>query len=66
MYILVLQVPHVNRTDCQLIGISEDGFVSPLTENGNTEDNLRLPTEEPLLTQVCGLLALVLGSSCDV
>ena len=27
MYIVVLQVPHVNRTDYQLIDISEDGFV---------------------------------------
>ena len=27
-YLSVLQVPHVNRTDYQLIDISEDGFVS--------------------------------------
>ncbi|KAK3440267.1 hypothetical protein EUGRSUZ_B00553 [Eucalyptus grandis] len=27
-------VPHVNRTDYQLIDISEDGFVSLLTETG--------------------------------
>lgn len=26
--IIELQVPHVNRTDYQLIDISEDGFVS--------------------------------------
>ncbi|KAF9614747.1 hypothetical protein IFM89_020580 [Coptis chinensis] len=45
-------VPHVNRTDYQLIDISEDGFVSLLTENGNTKDDLRLP-EEPLLTHPC-------------
>ncbi|KAH9777972.1 eukaryotic translation initiation factor 5A [Citrus sinensis] len=44
-------VPHVNRTDYQLIDISEDGFVSLLTENGNTKDDLRLPTDETLLTQ---------------
>ncbi|KAF9608025.1 hypothetical protein IFM89_004906, partial [Coptis chinensis] len=44
-------VPHVNRTDYQLIDISEDGFVSLLTENGNTKDDLRLP-EEPLLTHI--------------
>ncbi|THG10010.1 hypothetical protein TEA_024126 [Camellia sinensis var. sinensis] len=44
-------VPHVNRTDYQLIDISEDGFVSLLTENGNTKDDLRLPTDESLLTQ---------------
>ncbi|CAK9175729.1 unnamed protein product [Ilex paraguariensis] len=44
-------VPHVNRTDYQLIDISEDGFVSLLTENGNTKDDLRLPTDENLLSQ---------------
>ncbi|KAF3615425.1 Eukaryotic translation initiation factor 5A-4 [Capsicum annuum] len=45
-------VPHVNRTDYQLIDISEDGFVSLLTENGNTKDDLRLPTDENLLKQI--------------
>ncbi|XP_057481996.1 mitotic checkpoint protein BUB3.3-like [Actinidia eriantha] len=45
-------VPHVNRTDYQLIDISEDGFVSLLTENGNTKDDLKLPTDENLLTQI--------------
>ncbi|KAL0003772.1 hypothetical protein SO802_011333 [Lithocarpus litseifolius] len=45
-------VPHVNRTDYQLIDISEDGFVSLLTENGNTKDDLRLPTDDNLLTQI--------------
>ncbi|MBS2599652.1 hypothetical protein KFY57_26265, partial [Salmonella enterica subsp. enterica serovar Typhimurium] len=44
--------PHVTRTDYQLIDISEDGFVSLLTENGNTKDDLRLPTDESLLTQI--------------
>ncbi|RLN41165.1 mitotic checkpoint protein BUB3.3-like [Panicum miliaceum] len=45
-------VPHVNRTDYQLIDISEDGFVSLLTENGGTKDDLRLPTDEALLSQI--------------
>ncbi|CAL9170503.1 unnamed protein product [Musa hybrid cultivar] len=45
-------VPHVNRTDYQLIDISEDGFVSLLMENGNTKDDLRLPTDETLLAQI--------------
>ncbi|THU55633.1 hypothetical protein C4D60_Mb11t08620 [Musa balbisiana] len=45
-------VPHVTRTDYQLIDISEDGFVSLLTENGNTKDDLRLPTDETLLPQI--------------
>ncbi|KAL0327145.1 UNVERIFIED_CONTAM: Eukaryotic translation initiation factor 5A-2 [Sesamum angustifolium] len=46
-----LQVPHVTRTDYQLIDISEDGFVR-LTENGNTKDDLRLPTDDNLLSQI--------------
>uniref|UniRef100_A0A0E0BT57 Translation initiation factor 5A C-terminal domain-containing protein n=1 Tax=Oryza glumipatula TaxID=40148 RepID=A0A0E0BT57_9ORYZ len=45
-------VPHVNRTEYQLIDISEDGFVSLLTENGNTKDDLRLPTDDNLLSQI--------------
>ncbi|XP_062204582.1 eukaryotic translation initiation factor 5A-5 isoform X1 [Phragmites australis] len=45
-------VPHVNRTEYQLIDISEDGFVSLLTENGNTKDDLRLPTDDTLLGQI--------------
>ncbi|CAL0325772.1 unnamed protein product [Lupinus luteus] len=44
-------VPHVNRTDYQLIDIAEDGFLSLLTENGNTKDDLKLPTDETLLAQ---------------
>ncbi|PWA43385.1 Eukaryotic translation initiation factor 5A [Artemisia annua] len=44
-------VLHVNRTDYQLIDISEDGFVSLLTENANTKDDLKLPTDDALLTQ---------------
>ncbi|KAK8993951.1 hypothetical protein V6N11_008162 [Hibiscus sabdariffa] len=45
-------VPHVNRTDYQLIDISEDGFVSLLTDSGDTKDDLRLPTDESLLKQI--------------
>jgi len=32
--------------------------VSLLTENGNTKDDLKLPTDDSLLTQVCTDLAL--------
>ncbi|PIN00360.1 Translation initiation factor 5A (eIF-5A) [Handroanthus impetiginosus] len=52
-------VPHVSRTDYQLIDISEDGFVSLLTESGNTKDDLRLPTDENLLAQVNLMVLLV-------
>lgn len=78
---IVLQVPHVTRTDYQLLDITEDGFVSIaasnvvllglvfqycgcllsnpkvfqvslLTDNGDTKDDLRLPTDDALLKQV--------------
>ncbi|XP_024006243.1 eukaryotic translation initiation factor 5A-3-like, partial [Eutrema salsugineum] len=45
-------VPHVNHTDYELIDISEDGFVSLLTDNGSTKDDVKLPTNEALLTQL--------------
>ncbi|KAL2957870.1 hypothetical protein AAZX31_18G174800 [Glycine max] len=45
-------VPHVNPIDYQLIDIAEDGFLSLLTKNGNTKDDLKLPTDESLLTQI--------------
>ncbi|GAA0186899.1 hypothetical protein Leryth_020557 [Lithospermum erythrorhizon] len=45
-------VPHVNRTDYQLIDIAEDGFVSLLTDSGQTKDDLKLPTDEALLKQM--------------
>ncbi|OWM74601.1 hypothetical protein CDL15_Pgr005181 [Punica granatum] len=43
-------IPHVTRTDYQLIDISEDGFESLLIENGKNKDDLRLPTDENLLS----------------
>ncbi|XP_040872540.1 uncharacterized protein [Glycine max] len=52
VFFFLFQVPHVNRTDYQLIDIAEDGFLSLLTENGNTKDDLKLPTDESLLTQI--------------
>ncbi|XP_074309676.1 eukaryotic translation initiation factor 5A-5 [Silene latifolia] len=45
-------VPHVNRTDYQLIDISEDDFVSLLTDNGGTKDDLKLPEDDKLLEQI--------------
>ncbi|KAF6147209.1 hypothetical protein GIB67_039339 [Kingdonia uniflora] len=56
-------VPHVTRIDYQLIDISEDGFVSLLTENGNTKDDLRLPDNDVLLTQLTSISLLFLTSS---
>ncbi|CAF2139459.1 unnamed protein product [Brassica rapa] len=45
-------VPHVNYTDYTFLYIFDDGFVSVLTENGPTKDDLKLPTDESLLTQI--------------
>ncbi|KAL1198366.1 Eukaryotic translation initiation factor 5A-2 [Cardamine amara subsp. amara] len=45
-------VPHVNRVDYQLIDISEDGFVSLLTDSGSTKDDLKLPTDDGLASQM--------------
>ncbi|KAH9626164.1 hypothetical protein KSS87_017688 [Heliosperma pusillum] len=45
-------VPHVNRTDYQLIDISEDDYVSLLTDNGGTKDDLKLPEDDKLLEQI--------------
>ncbi|KAL8248581.1 hypothetical protein R6Q59_005449 [Mikania micrantha] len=59
-------VPHVNRTDYQLIDISEDGFVSLLTESGGTKDDLRLPTDDTLLTQVAHDFIFLFYVACIV
>lgn len=37
-------VPHVSRTDFTLLDISDDGFVSLMSENGDTKDDLTLPS----------------------
>lgn len=36
-------VPHVSRSDYTLIDISDDGFVSLMTDSGDTKDDLTLP-----------------------
>ena len=36
-------VPHVSRTEYTLIDISDDDFVSLMTESGDTKDDLTLP-----------------------
>eukprot|EP00921_Rhytidocystis_pertsovi_P006105 GHVQ01010375.1.p1 GENE.GHVQ01010375.1~~GHVQ01010375.1.p1 ORF type:complete len:163 (+),score=30.20 GHVQ01010375.1:164-652(+) len=39
-----MEVPVVKRTEYQLIDITEDGFVSLLTDSG-TKDDLKMPTD---------------------
>ena len=36
-------VPHVTRQDYTLLDVSDDGFVSLMTEGGDTKDDLTLP-----------------------
>ncbi|GJN10540.1 hypothetical protein PR202_ga28640 [Eleusine coracana subsp. coracana] len=45
-------IPHVTRVEYQLIDVSEDGFVSLLTESGGTKDDLRLPADDALSAQI--------------
>jgi translation initiation factor 5A len=39
-----VDVPHVSRTDYTLLDIGDDGFVSLMTEGGDTKDDLQLPS----------------------
>lgn len=39
-----VDVPHVSRTDYTLLDITDDGFVSLMTEGGDTKDDLQLPS----------------------
>lgn len=41
----------IDRTDFQLIDIIEDGFVSLLADNGNTKDDLRLPSRSKTILE---------------
>lgn len=41
-----IDVPNVSRIDFQLIDISDDGYVSLMTDKGDTRDDLRLPEGE--------------------
>eukprot|EP00047_Mylnosiga_fluctuans_P001254 m.219528 g.219528 ORF g.219528 m.219528 type:complete len:159 (-) comp10182_c0_seq1:86-562(-) len=41
-----MNVPVVTRTDYQLVDISDDGFMSLMSEDGTTRDDLRVPEGE--------------------
>lgn len=47
-----IDVPNVSRIDFQLIDISDDGFVTLMTDKGDTRDDLRLPSDNELATKI--------------
>ena len=47
-----IDVPNVNRSDYQLLDISDDGFVSLLDDKGDIRDDLRMPTDEELAKKI--------------
>ncbi|GBE60513.1 translation elongation factor IF5A [Babesia ovata] len=40
-----MEVPHVKRTEYQLISVDDDGFVSLLNPDGTCKDDLQLPRD---------------------
>lgn len=47
-----INVPNVNRSDFQLLDISDDGFVSLLDDKGDIRDDLRMPADEELAAKI--------------
>uniref|UniRef100_A0A7S3IA05 Eukaryotic translation initiation factor 5A n=1 Tax=Fabrea salina TaxID=342563 RepID=A0A7S3IA05_9CILI len=41
-----IDVPNVDRKDYTLVNIEEDGFLSLMTEEGDTKEDLKLPDDE--------------------
>ncbi|KAJ6102087.1 Eukaryotic translation initiation factor 5A [Penicillium sp. IBT 16267x] len=50
-----MDVPIVHRREYQLLDISEDGFLSLLTEDGDLKDDVKVPEEEGLNTKLMAL-----------
>jgi len=41
-----MEVPNVTRKEYQLLDISEDGFLSLMSDDGSTKDDVKLPEGE--------------------
>ncbi|KAL2206616.1 translation initiation factor 5A [Sarocladium strictum] len=41
-----MDVPHVTRREYQLLDISDDGFLSLMTDDGETKDDVKMPDGE--------------------
>lgn len=47
-----IDVPNVSRIDYTLIDISDDGFVTLMTDKGDTRQDLHLPTDPELAAKI--------------
>ncbi|XP_003737205.1 eukaryotic translation initiation factor 5A [Galendromus occidentalis] len=47
-----IDVPNVNRSDYQLLDISDDNFVSLMDDKGDIRDDLRMPADEELAKKI--------------
>merc|ERR1712189_103111 len=47
-----MDVPNVKRVDYQLCNISEDGFLSILLENGDMREDIKVPEDPQLNTEI--------------
>jgi translation initiation factor 5A len=41
-----MDVPHVQRTEYQLLDITDDGYLSLMKEDGDTKDDVKVPDNE--------------------
>lgn len=47
-----MDVPNVDRTDYQVVDISDDRFCSLMSSDGSTKDDLRLPPSTDIATEI--------------
>jgi translation initiation factor 5A len=57
-----MMVPNIQRSELQLLDITDDGFTSLLLPDGSTKDNVKLPAEE----DVAGAIRQMFDDGKDV